>query len=230
MDGVDSDMVKPPDGIRARRAFAVLTHSPLEGDTGANRIFAEILLSPIGRLRVTSVKAETTSAETRRRRMNDLPKRGGLEPPHTTIVLGKTGVGKSTTLNALGSCRLATDPVLACTTAPAVIELCREALADLNRDRHHLVDLPGTGESIQADLRYRLHYEHWARRAHRVLYITQADTRAYKQDQLFLARLVPLFDPGVHFVLAVNQVDRLHCDEMPDPDRPWTEPTPSQSG
>src|SRR5579871_6020839 len=113
----------------------------------------------------------------------------GTGPPFTTVVLAKTGAGKTTTLNRLTGLDWATDPVVACTTRPAEVTLTRAAHPRLNRPAHRLIDLPGLGESREADRKYLPWYREWAGRADRVLYLIQADTRAYKQDQIMLSAL-----------------------------------------
>ena len=148
------------------------------------------------------------------------------EPLETTIALGKTGAGKTTTLNAVTGLAWPTDPVVACTMQPTVAVLRRGEYPMLNRPAHRMVDLPGIGESVTADQTYLPMYQEWAARADRVLYIIQADTRTYKQDQIILTRIAPLLKRGARFTLAVNQVDRMAGWDAPG--HQWVTPTTEQ--
>lgn len=136
--------------------------------------------------------------------------------PFTTVLFGKTGAGKTSTVRGLFGWDWPTDPVVACTREPTIGLLERRQHPGLTQPIHQVVDLPGLGESLQADLHYLPLYQHWVRSANLLLWIIQADTRAYKRDQVILGRLRPLFRPGLRFKLGLNQVDRLGVDEGED--------------
>ena len=38
-----------------------------------------------------------------------------------------------------------------------------------------------------------LYYEEWIPQTHSLVWVTQADTRDYKEDEIFLIKLLPLF-------------------------------------
>ncbi len=129
------------------------------------------------------------------------------KPGITVVFLGKCGAGKSSTLNALFDLGLATDAAKACTVAPAAhfLDPVRERLGRSVR----VVDLPGIGESLAADEHYQAFYEEWIAQADVLVWVTQADTRAYKRDQIFLFKLRSFFKKDMRFLVALNRVDHL---------------------
>ncbi|GAK50612.1 hypothetical protein U14_01845 [Candidatus Moduliflexus flocculans] len=132
------------------------------------------------------------------------------EQPFTITVFGKTGTGKSTTLNALFGLSCKTDPSVACTIEPQI--------AHFEKGHHiekpiRVVDMPGIGESIDADMQYLPYYEKWIPETHSLVWVTQADTRAYKRDEIFLNHLLPLLHPSLFFTVALNRIDHLGVDE-----------------
>lgn len=127
--------------------------------------------------------------------------------------MGKTGVGKSSTLNSLFKLNSETDHSVACTKKPLIFfandpELERYTAFPMTR----IVDMPGIGESILADNEYMAFYTEWIPYANSLVWVTQADTRAYKRDQLFISKLLPFVSPGIIFTLALNKVDCLATD------------------
>lgn len=166
-----------------------------------------------------------------------------LEKERLTVVFfGKTGVGKSSTLNALFGLNWDTDPAIACTKKPQFADfpvgsrkqvvtfalyllidngLHRLALrllqhyldtfhyADCPYHQLRVVDLPGIGETPTADRKYMAYYKKWVAKADVLVWITQADTRAYKRDEIFLKKLKPFFKPSLSLILALNKIDYL---------------------
>lgn len=132
--------------------------------------------------------------------------------PLTLVVFGKCGVGKSSTLNALFQLNFQTDDVIPCTGEPN-IELVTLNIYGSDDLIIRVVDLPGIGESLQADSKYFQWYQKWIVAADHILWITQANTRAYRRDQLFLLGLKELIHPKVIFTIGINQVDKLGVDE-----------------
>jgi len=135
------------------------------------------------------------------------------EPMLTVVFFGKTGVGKSSTLNALFGLELATDPAVACTSEPQVTVLDPEEDPGLPDEPVRVVDMPGIAESLRAEDLYQPYYEKWIPQADSLVWVTQADTRAYKRDQLYLMKLLPLLRPSLQFVVALNRVDDLGVEE-----------------
>ena len=75
----------------------------------------------------------------------------------------------------------------------------------------NLVDLPGISESLEANSMYQGFYSRFINKASLVICLTQADRRAYKQDQLFYTNLMHnnILRKNQQVVLGINQADLL---------------------
>lgn len=127
----------------------------------------------------------------------------------TLVLSGKTGCGKTSTINLLWDKDLATNKAVSCTKFPAVMHI----------DDHfggksiafNLVDLPGIAESMAANAAYQKFYRKFISRATVLVCLSQADRRAYKQDQLFYSSLIKasVLQPNQNIILGINQADLL---------------------
>ena len=83
----------------------------------------------------------------------------------------------------------------------------------------NLVDLPGIAESMDANSVYRKFYYNFIQKASVLVCLSQADRRAYKQDQLFYSELISngVLNASQNIILGINQADLLFKDkEHPD--------------
>jgi predicted GTPase len=80
------------------------------------------------------------------------------------------------------------DPVVACTATLSTALLVRDEYLQRNRPMRRLVDLPGIGESLEADSRHLPACEHRTAQADRILYVIKADTRSFTEDPRILAQ------------------------------------------
>ena len=139
--------------------------------------------------------------------------------PLTVVTHGKTGTGKTSTLNQLFHLNLATDHAVACTKAPQVIypDSSNYKHLSLPELQVEVVDMPGIGEGIKEDEIYLPFYEEWIPKADSLVWVTQADTRAYKRDEIFLLKLAPLFKSSLFLTVALNKIDCFGVDEGEKP-------------
>lgn len=130
----------------------------------------------------------------------------------TIVLSGKTGCGKTSTINALWDKNLATNRVASCTKFPAVMRITDNFNG--KEIEFNLVDLPGIAESLEANSLYRDFYYQFINKASLLLCLTQADRRAYKQDQLFYTELISkdILRKNQKVVLGINQADLLFKD------------------
>lgn len=137
----------------------------------------------------------------------------------TILFFGKCGVGKSSTLNKLFNLNWATDDAVACTKEPqwTYLDLSHPDYSGLSYKQIRVVDMPGIGESLSADETYLPFYKEWIPKTDSLVWVTQADTRAYKRDQIFLLKLSPLFRPSLFLTIALNKIDYLGIDEGQKP-------------
>lgn len=131
----------------------------------------------------------------------------------TIVLSGKTGCGKTSTINALWGKELATNRVASCTKFPAVMQITDKYNG--KEIRFNLVDLPGIAESLEANSLYRDFYYQFINKASLLLCLTQADRRAYKQDQLFYTDLIAkdILRKNQQIILGINQADLLFKDK-----------------
>ncbi len=110
------------------------------------------------------------------------------EKPLTVSVMGKTGVGKTSLLNALFGTNLATDSVRPCTKDP-------EPIVVKGNSEHELVfyDCPGIGESEEADLKYLKSYAKLLIESDIVLWAIEANSRDVLFDVQTLRQLLNQF-------------------------------------
>ncbi len=135
----------------------------------------------------------------------------------TIVIAGKRGCGKSTTLNELWGLDLPTNKAVACTKYPMVLSVPIEL--DGITKFANLVDLPGIAESLDADMQYTAFYEKYIDKASVLICLSQADTRAYKQDELFYNNLISenIITQNTQLILGINQIDLLFkTKENPD--------------
>jgi small GTP-binding protein len=127
----------------------------------------------------------------------------------TIVLAGKTGCGKTSTINKLWNKELAVDRAVSCTKFPAVMHI-----ADVFEGKtihFNLVDLPGIAESVEANSIYRNFYYKYIKKADLLICLTQADRRAYKQDELFYNELISneILSQNQKIILGINQADLL---------------------
>ena len=123
------------------------------------------------------------------------------------MVIGKTGYGKSTTLNRLvGRDVFDTDAVSVCTKDL----YCGMYRIDSSVPSFFMVsDLPGVGESHYADDHYYGWYRDMLQRSDLVLYVLRADQRDYAIDEMVFSNLFDSPDKKRKVVIALNYADKI---------------------
>jgi small GTP-binding protein len=126
------------------------------------------------------------------------------------MFIGKTGYGKSTTLNKLCGKRLfETDDVRSCTK---ILQEARYKIHAESTDCNYFsfCDLPGVGESETSDTVYCNQYRQMIRKSHCVVYLLNIDKRDLAIDEKVIGEVLRKYDATLHKVLfAINQVDKV---------------------
>ena len=123
------------------------------------------------------------------------------------MFIGKTGYGKSSLLNRIvGTSVFPTDDVRSCTKEidSAFFRLGRSPLYYLA-----LSDLPGIGESEQADRRYMEWYAGLLQCSPSVVYVLRADQRDFATDERAFQALFRREEDLDKIVIALNYTDKL---------------------
>lgn len=107
------------------------------------------------------------------------------DKPLIVSVMGQTGVGKSSLINALFGTSLKTDPVRPCTK---VVE--RVTVRGSDGSVMWFNDMPGIGESERADQQYLEEYRKKLTDSDAVIWAIHADTRSVTADLATLSRLI----------------------------------------
>jgi uncharacterized protein len=118
-------------------------------------------------------------------RRRDIKRNASLE----VAVMGPTGVGKSSLINALFNTQLKTDPVRPCTK-----EIERVVINGKSGHELAFYDLPGIGESDRADAQYLRMYKQMLEDSDIVLWAIHADNRSVAFDLDALHRLLESAD------------------------------------
>lgn len=124
------------------------------------------------------------------------------------VAVGKTGYGKSTSLNALLGVRaFATSDTSGCTRTMQSVEY---RFAGTNTAHYFsFSDLPGIGENLKLDREYMALYREALGTAQVVLYFVRADQRDFSIDQRVFDELIGKSDVKNKVILVVNAIDKI---------------------
>jgi len=136
------------------------------------------------------------------------------EPPPRFAFIGETGVGKSSTLNALFNAGLGVSHTEACTQEVRGIEISFDEVEGAN-GALIAYDMPGLGES---QLKQREHIELYERVLKDVdvaLWILDAQNRAIASVQRYLETELKAIDPRLldRMVIALNKIELVYPGE-----------------
>lgn len=118
------------------------------------------------------------------------------------IFFGKTGAGKSSTINALFHLNRPTDNAVSCTREVEAL-----TVADPRGRALVVVDTPGLSESQEKDVEYLPLYQSALVGVHHVVWLLQGDTRTYRADQRMLRSVLPFFPTDARLTIGVNHID-----------------------
>jgi uncharacterized protein len=155
------------------------------------------------------------------RQLETLMKSEMSKPPKVAII-GKAGVGKSSTVNALFSLDEKVSHVDHGTTEATQREVDLPDGGGLS-----IIDMPGLGSDIELDEKYMEIYRQVLPTSDIVLYIMQANVRGINEDEVILRDLVQgvMGNLKGKLVIGLNQVDKMRPGE-------WNEkfnfPSPEQ--
>lgn len=123
------------------------------------------------------------------------------------IFIGKTGYGKSTTLNSIiGNRVFETNDVSSCTKK---LHSAEYKLHSKKPYYFSLCDLPGVGESTEADERYLEWYRDILLKSNCVVYVLRADQRDFTIDEKIFSSLFQNQAEKKKVIIALNYADKV---------------------
>ena len=136
------------------------------------------------------------------------------EPPPRFAFIGETGVGKSSTLNALFNAGVEVSHTEACTKTARGIEVSFNELRGVN-GALVAYDMPGLGESRLKQKEHIALYEQVLKDVDVALWIVDAQNRAIASVQQYLEVELKSINPRLleRMVIALNKVDLVHPGE-----------------
>lgn len=132
------------------------------------------------------------------------------QEPLRVSVMGQTGVGKSSLINALFGTNLPTDPV-----RPGTINICPYETHGKNNHSVIFYDFPGIGETAQNGKEWIPKYREYLRESDVAIWAVVADTRSFMLDQMALEELMDKEKPEEKtallskIVFALTKIDHL---------------------
>lgn len=129
-----------------------------------------------------------------------------LRPP-TIGLVGASGTGKSSTINAMFKTDLPVSHVVACTKKFRDSDLqvsVQRGTAAGHEAVLRVVDAPGLGEDLALDAGYLAMYREHLTRCDVIIWVMTARNRAVALDQYYLTQLLEFSDK---MVFGINQVD-----------------------
>jgi uncharacterized protein len=124
-------------------------------------------------------------------------------------VIGETGVGKSSTLNAMFNAGLKIDHVRACTQKSEELNIPVNEIKGLNGSVI-IYDMPGLGEDIEADEFHKDTYREVLSICDVALWVLDGSSRQFSHTQMVLRDLVePLMGDLDRLVFGINKIDLI---------------------
>lgn len=140
----------------------------------------------------------------------------------TIGLMGKTGAGKSSLINALFQSALSpVSNVSGCTRQAQLFNMT------INNHTLTFIDLPGVGESLERDKEYHQLYRNLLPELDLIIWVLKADDRAWSSDEQCYRFLTEQCGyQSERFLFVLNQADKI------EPCRQWDElchqPSPEQ--
>ncbi len=132
-----------------------------------------------------------------------------LSRPPKIAVVGETGVGKSTTLNAMFNAGLPTDHVMACTRIEAGLEIDMSKVSGA-KGSIIVYDMPGLGEDLDTDEKHKQTYARVLAECDVALWILDGSSRTFTQTQLALRDVVGVAMGNLErLVIGINKIDKI---------------------
>jgi len=133
------------------------------------------------------------------------------EPPPRVAIIGNTGVGKSSTLNALFNAGQPISHTKACTQVEGIIEITADTVEG---EKGFLViyDMPGLDESISSQEKHLETYERILKDVDVAIWVLEAASRGIKNVQDTIDKDIRRINPEIlnRIVFALNKVDLVH--------------------
>ncbi|WP_275075306.1 GTPase family protein [Providencia rettgeri] len=131
----------------------------------------------------------------------------------TIGLMGKTGAGKSSLINALFQ-----SPLSPVSNVSGCTRQAQRFSMKINNHTLTFMDLPGVGESLERDNEYHQLYRHLLPELDFIIWVLKADDRAWSSDERCYRFLTEQCGyPPNRFLFVLNQADKI------EPCRQWDE-------
>ncbi len=128
-------------------------------------------------------------------------------------IIGETGVGKTSTINAMFNSGLETSHVRACTQESKELEVPVSEM-DGVKGTIKIFDMPGLGEDLDADERHKATYKRVLSQCDVAVWVLDGTTRTFTPVQLALKDVVGVAMGDLdRLVIGINKIDQTQPGE-----------------